>query len=255
MQTTLALEDVRGIVRLLGDIAEISGDLPSKRRALMTELTSLIDARMWLWLHIRDDEAAGNAPMAFLHQDGGWESESQRLQFCEASFSPVIHEFNARLREELDGHHTRRREDMFSDDRWFSSDLVRDYFHPAHIGEFIWSVRPIGGNQYSSMWFLRPLGRPAFTAREICIVHLIAEQVSWLHHDGIDVPAADHVNELSSRQKQILLQVMAGDSVKEIARKVALSPHTVNDHMKHIYRRFGVVARGELLAQFLSGGK
>ena len=75
-----------------------------------------------------------------------------------------------------------------------------------------------------------------------------------MHREGTDVPASQHVNELSLRQRQVLLQMLAGDSVKEIAKKLSLSAYTVNDHLKHIYRRFGVGTRGELLAQFLAGG-
>jgi DNA-binding CsgD family transcriptional regulator len=53
----------------------------------------------------------------------------------------------------------------------------------------------------------------------------------------------------------VLFQLLSGDSVKEIAKKLSLSNYTVNDHLKRIYQRFGVNGRGELLAQFLAGGQ
>jgi DNA-binding NarL/FixJ family response regulator len=70
-----------------------------------------------------------------------------------------------------------------------------------------------------------------------------------------DVRAAEYVNELSTRQRQVPFQLLPGDSVKQIATKLSLSNYTVNDHLKHIYRRFGVSGHGELLAQFPSGGQ
>jgi DNA-binding NarL/FixJ family response regulator len=36
---------------------------------------------------------------------------------------------------------------------------------------------------------------------------------------GTDVPAAEHVNELSTRRRQVLFQLLSGDSVKQIAKK------------------------------------
>jgi DNA-binding CsgD family transcriptional regulator len=83
---------------------------------------------------------------------------------------------------------------------------------------------------------------------------LITEEIDWLHRQGMDVPAAEYIPELSARQKQVLFRVMAGDSVKQIAGVLSLSPHTVHDHMKQIYLRFGVNSRAELLAKFFGGG-
>lgn len=56
---------------------------------------------------------------------------------------------------------------------------------------------------------------------------------------------------LSPRMRQTLERLLAGDSEKEIAARLRLSPHTVHVYVKTLYRRFGVCSRGELFARFV----
>jgi DNA-binding NarL/FixJ family response regulator len=214
----------------------------------------LIEAEMWAWIHFKDDPEVG-PPVGFAFIDGGWQSEFQRMKFVEGTISPAAEPLNIALRKDCDAHQTRRREDLLANNEWFSSDLARNYFEPAGVGEYLSSLYPLGNSVFSSMVFLRRLGSPPFSPREVCIAHVVTEEIDWLHREGTDVPAAAHVTELSTRQRQVMFQLLAGDSVKQIARKLSLSNYTVNDHIKQIYRRFGVSGRGELLAQFLSGGQ
>ena len=57
---------------------------------------------------------------------------------------------------------------------------------------------------------------------------------------------------LSPRLRQTLERLLAGDSEKQIARHLGLSPHTVHVYVKALYRGFGVSSRGELLARFVA---
>jgi len=76
---------------------------------------------------------------------------------------------------------------------------------------------------------------------------------------GGDKLAANHASlvaairpPLSTRQRQTLELLLIGDSEKQLARKLAISPHTAHVHVKTIYKRLGVCSRGELLARFVS---
>jgi DNA-binding CsgD family transcriptional regulator len=57
--------------------------------------------------------------------------------------------------------------------------------------------------------------------------------------------------ELSPRQEQTLRHLLNGDSEKQVAKKLALSQHTVHVYVKALYRRFGVSSRAELLSKHL----
>ncbi|MGI5205568.1 helix-turn-helix transcriptional regulator [Spirillospora sp. CA-108201] len=69
---------------------------------------------------------------------------------------------------------------------------------------------------------------------------------------GTDLlPAMALWHGLSPRESAIVGHVLQGMATKQIARRLGVSPHTVNDHFKSIYRKSGVCAREELLARFL----
>jgi DNA-binding CsgD family transcriptional regulator len=250
----LSVHDARRIVRLLGEVAVLETDLPGKRRFLMQGLSKLVHADFWYWSHFKD-QAQGNVPTMFMFVDGGWTGEIQRIKVAEGTTSTAMCSINETCRKLVRGHFTRRLAELLPRGQWSSCDLVRQFLQPVGIGDCFISIYPLGRSIYSSMNFMRTLDGPPFSPRDICIAHLITDEIDWLHREGTDVPAAEHVNKLSTRQRQVLFQLLSGDSVKQIARKLSISNFTVNDHLKNIYRRFGVSGRGELLAQFLAGGQ
>ncbi|WP_206294898.1 helix-turn-helix transcriptional regulator [Humisphaera borealis] len=56
---------------------------------------------------------------------------------------------------------------------------------------------------------------------------------------------------LSPRMQQTLDRLLKGDSEKQVAAHLGVSPHTVHVYVKAIYRKLGVASRGELLARFV----
>ena len=56
---------------------------------------------------------------------------------------------------------------------------------------------------------------------------------------------------LSTRMRQTLRGLLAGEAEKQIAYRLNLSRHTVHVYVKALYRHFGVSSRGELLARFV----
>ncbi len=53
---------------------------------------------------------------------------------------------------------------------------------------------------------------------------------------------------LTSRETSVVMLLARGLSAKEIAAELAISAHTVRDHVKVVYARAGVSTRGELVA-------
>jgi DNA-binding CsgD family transcriptional regulator len=62
------------------------------------------------------------------------------------------------------------------------------------------------------------------------------------------LPAVSAWYGISGREQAVIAHALKGLSAKQIARRLDLSPHTVNDHFKAIYRKTGVSSREELLA-------
>ena len=64
-------------------------------------------------------------------------------------------------------------------------------------------------------------------------------------------PKPDPTAGLSPRHVQTLQRLLEGDSEKQIAFRLKVSPNTVHVYVKALYRRFNASSRGELLAQFV----
>jgi two-component system, NarL family, response regulator len=60
--------------------------------------------------------------------------------------------------------------------------------------------------------------------------------------------------ELSPRELQVLRQMAAGDSNKEIGQKLNITEHTVKAHVKAILLKFGAVGRTEAIAIAMKRG-
>lgn len=58
-------------------------------------------------------------------------------------------------------------------------------------------------------------------------------------------------NELSNREIEILALVSMGLFDQEIAKQNFLSPHTVRQHLKNIYKKIGVRNRVEASLKYL----
>lgn len=56
---------------------------------------------------------------------------------------------------------------------------------------------------------------------------------------------------LTAREQEILRQVISGLPSSGIAAALAVSPYTVQDHLKSVFAKFGVRSRGELVARAL----
>jgi DNA-binding NarL/FixJ family response regulator len=64
-----------------------------------------------------------------------------------------------------------------------------------------------------------------------------------------DVNSSELVDLLSPREREILEAVASGQRVRTIARVFTISPFTVRNHLKAIFRKLGVHSQVELLAQ------
>jgi DNA-binding CsgD family transcriptional regulator len=255
----LDVEDVARLLRLLADVGDPLIDLPTleRKRLLISGLAEIIGADIWIWGTgvLSPSPDLPKDAMATCWLDSGWKDEEERVRFLGMLTNPAETEL-------LQGGLIRKvlAQRIVTVDTNGIVDPNRREEALARMAVMNWSDSlvagyPIGSGAFSALAFHRRKPHPVFTERERLIVHLIVQQVDWLHRYGSNIPANDKVLRLSARQRQVLMQILAGDSQKSIAIKLHLSEHTVNDHIKEIYRRFNVNSRSELFAHFVSGGE
>ncbi len=57
----------------------------------------------------------------------------------------------------------------------------------------------------------------------------------------------EELAEISVREREVLRHLVDGDRVASIAKKLHISPHTVRNHLKSMYRKLGVPSQSELI--------
>jgi DNA-binding CsgD family transcriptional regulator len=66
-------------------------------------------------------------------------------------------------------------------------------------------------------------------------------------------PLVSAAHRLSPRESDVTLLVARGLSTSEIGQSLGITEHTVQDHLKAVFDKFGVHSRGQLLAAIFGG--
>lgn len=247
--------DVRAIVRLLADVAIVDGGTDEKKQALMDGLRRLVDADGWLWSMTRVDFDT-QTPMSVGLLHGGLTDE-QITGWIEASqVASTPPPEDAPLAEELkqNRHFTRTRQQVVSDAQWYAHPSVQRYRLRQGIDHFLYSIYPLDDpSEISAIGLFRLRGRPPFSDRDRRLAHILLSEVKWLHYADFPKDHGVLVPELSPRQRVILVMLIEARDKDEIAKLLHISPHTVKDHIKAVYRHFQVNSQLELIRRFRYG--
>jgi DNA-binding CsgD family transcriptional regulator len=249
----LALTDAEQIVRLVSEAADptIERPIPERKRAIMCGVADLVDADIWYWCTVALSIETSANPRLTSFIDGGWHSDQERVQFLHAINDPNARDWSTQAYELCRDRHLTIGPEFFLSEK--QQQQIDGFRTSTGVGHFLWSFYALDKSTNSAVGLFRRTDKSPFSDRDRVVVHVVFQQVDWLHRFGSDVPARDKVLDLSPREREVLLFLLGGDSQKEVARKLELSEYTVGDYVKNVYRHFQVSSRGELLAHFISG--
>lgn len=245
--------DVRAMVRLLGEVAAVPGNHESKRLRVMTGLCRLIGADYWVWA-LCTSLVPGQQPIFLTAFNGGFSAE-QFGRYMRAVDHPAMAAITAPLAREIATkgcHLTRLLRQIDPDDRLFSSP-VGALWRQAGIRPVLLSYRPLRKPNVSCIGLYRRAGRPWFDERAARIAHIILTEVPWLHEQGWPEDRAATLPQLPPRARTVLNLLIRGLSRKEIGVALAISELTANEHVKRVYRHFGVHSQPQLVSRFFRG--
>ena len=250
---TLRRQDLHAVDRLIGECCEL-GDDPYSWHTHMIEglkpLTGLVGVTLGM-----DAGRMGTRPILphtlAGYLDCGWPDARTRAQvldywrtgavYTDPRFVPFL-----TMRDPVI---VRRQFDLISERDWHRTMHFNEYYRPGGLDHqmiTVMSPRPETGIGFYFVNFLRPLkGRP-FSERGRQIVELFMGRVYELLGTELMPFGDSHPPGLSWRQRQVLALLLRGETQKEIAARLGLSPHTVHDYVRDLYTSLGVTNRAEL---------
>jgi DNA-binding CsgD family transcriptional regulator len=253
------MRDVRALMRLTHELHELAPNPIARNEHMLAELCRMTGARVAASAII-DLRALETPTLVFVTYVGLDSTQSlaaanRYLRTLDPP-DPVWRPMFQSLRAAPSKPTTRLRHHLVHDNEWYGSAHYDEVRRPAEIDHALYSVFPNPRQGQITALILNRCRCDAhpFTARDRRLVHTLHGAILWLfrpqqaaQNDGL---APDS---LSPRQRQTLRCLLSGDSEKQIAARIGLSPHTVHIYVKAIYRNYGVSTRGELLAKFVHG--
>ena len=139
---------------------------------------------------------------------------------------------------------TRRRRDVVTDAVWYASPVTDPLRRACDVDDTIhtrWRLPQAGWAH--AVTVMRSWGERPFAVRDRRVVHLLHRELGRLWARAEAGPFAL----LPPRLRQTLDLLFRGYGEKEMARTLDVSPHTVHDFARRLYRHFGVDGRGPLM--------
>jgi len=148
------------------------------------------------------------------------------------------------------------RADLVSDADWYGSRFYQDYQAPSGADAILYCIfrQPGGDGRGVGLVLIRPLGEKDFLPRDRTVVQAVAAEVTALIGGPLAQLDEPSPAALPPRLRQVLRCLLEGDADKQVAARLGLTRHTVNQYTKTIFRHFGVGSRAELLARWVRRG-
>jgi DNA-binding CsgD family transcriptional regulator len=136
---------------------------------------------------------------------------------------------------------------------WFKSEYYETFYTRRGLLDAIWVGCPINADVEIYIGIVRGTGQPLFDAEESDAALLAMRGLSWFLQRcllglGLDLATAP----LTEAERKVLRLVLHGHSPKAIAKELAQSVYTTQEHIQAIYRKFNVSRRSALAALWTS---
>ncbi|QEG36093.1 helix-turn-helix transcriptional regulator [Bythopirellula goksoeyrii] len=256
--SSLRLSDMRAIFQLVGQCRELRLDSTIWRRHMLVELAGLTGGQVAMGgpAALRGNQLQPDpAPLV----DLGWNGERERgvfeqfLQHGVHQHDPSLTSFGKQIASLSRSHNllTRSRSQLASDRSWYNSQAYCDYRRKSGTDDSMMSVARLPDGQWHAILLCRPPGEKRFSDRDLQLLNLFHDELRPYLQTELAPPESNPVSSLTPRLREVLDCLLEGEAEKQTALRLGLSPQTVNQYVKAIYRSLKVHSRAELMALVL----
>jgi len=246
MRTT----DVQAILRLVGGAAELWYEPSLQRQFTLDSLCRLLNAKVGVCFSIGDCVFGGTKPCSeFTHvglSDQGVEMWQNYLT-TGTPRDPVMDVLAAVQGRVI----TFTRREAVADADWLNSEHYTKLRKPLRMGSSLYvKINAQSIERQTLVLLCRESGGEPFSERDAYLTDLCLSEMAWPFTPEMNY-VDPKVESLQPRLKKVMKLLLEGDSEKQVAFKLGLSPHTVHEYVKDLYSELEVSSRGELLAQWV----
>jgi DNA-binding CsgD family transcriptional regulator len=244
---TVRFSELERAMRLAVELRELPRGSELQKRHFLDGMIELIGAKVGIW-------ARTEGVILRRELDFGWACDAERQQFLEycdsAQWRSLDPTMPALARQVPTPTSVFVREQLVDDRGWYRSEHVQRFRREARVDSFLYGVYAPTRDIAIGFSLHRDWGDRAFSERERRLADAIHRACAFIHQVPAELPPAV-MRGLSPRLRTTLGHLARGLSEKQVAAELELSPHTVHDYVKALYRHFGVQSRSELLARCL----
>ena len=245
----LRVHDVRGAYRLIGECRDLGSDPTLWQTRLFTGLSPLFGG---VTATGGEGRVTGTqcsiVPLTFFDSGFDTSERSTYLAYMRnggPTADPFIRAF-PRMSNRAVAH---TRGQLVRDREYYRSEVFDRYFRTGNVGHRLASIFPAaGGGAISLLHLHRPPRARDFSARERALLEFFHDELGPLIGRALVSAAEPTPASLSPRLRQTLACLVEGDTEKQIAVRLGVSPATLHEYVTALYRRFSVNSRAQLLA-------
>lgn len=250
--------DVLAIQRILDECGDLGADSTTWMAHLAEQTATLINAPFCQVAEdVYDEQHNGkNLGIALWGWHNGfneayWPKLFEKFLTRGPSFSPIHLPYHQRRVN--DAGVALSQVDLITPREWEGSEYYEGYHRMLGAGGMLSSFAQSTKGLPSGVLFImcNNHGVWDFSQRTKNVMQLMSISVANRLGRSLASNADPKPSELTPRCQDVLACMLEGDGDKQIAKRLRISPYTVNQHAKTIYRHFGVRSRPELLAFWL----
>jgi hypothetical protein len=239
---------MRQLVDLLGEAAEIRGDIFARRRVLTSGIARIVGVAFAASCIDEDFQPGGKGRLADWAAQG-LDGSSTGILTSLVENGTV---YNPALRRSIDiddypEPRMWRREERVSNREWFMDEYVNRYVVPLRLGPAIFGGARMSTAGLFAGGALREVRDSPFSDEDLTLYEgfMHGARRLWREFDW----AAEAARKLPQRLRALFEQMLTGRSEKAIAVELGLSYASVHTYVRQLYRALGVASRAELMAR------